>query len=417
MNSEIHLSNVVVYFMREARDGSAPSGTPALFSRRDGRIIEAPTQFLRDRFVRSGKARAQATWRSAAYAIASWWDFLESRQIEWNIASKEDLIAYRDFYLSHASPKTGDVYSANTVAYRMCIVGSFYHYTWSTGDYSGSILQVLLASESYPRKVEVAFGSGNVRRASTSVGLDARLIPRANSVTKIRPYSRDDWAALTATLGPLPSECNGSTGCRDRLIITLALTMGLRVGEVAALTVYQFARITEGESFSNHFIEVFGKGSKKRMAACPGWLVAEVNLYVSGQRHASIRAGKIREHGKLLVAGEAAARPGTPLSIRRLEEIHANACLRAGLTKGLDESAVSRKSVVPPRYRFHDLRHTYAVWTYSVLKMQGDPEPWKAIQAQLGHRSLETTINTYLRTVTLIDDKLPVLDLRSAMGW
>jgi len=49
----------------------------------------------------------------------------------------------------------------------------------------------------------------------------------------------------------------------------------------------------------------------------------------------------------------------------------------------------------------HDLRHTYAVLTYHAEVMNGNVEPWKKIQAQLGHKSLQTTIDTYLRYVSV----------------
>ena len=65
----------------------------------------------------------------------------------------------------------------------------------------------------------------------------------------------------------------------------------------------------------------------------------------------------------------------------------------------------------------HDLRHTYAVWSYHILKSLGDPEPWKSIQIQLGHKHIDTTINTYLKYVSLLDEKVPMNNLQEVMGW
>ena len=70
-----------------------------------------------------------------------------------------------------------------------------------------------------------------------------------------------------------------------------------------------------------------------------------------------------------------------------------------------------------PRYRVHDLRHTYAVWTYHIRTSLGDNEPWKWIQSQLGHSTLDTTINTYLKHVSILDRRSNFVDLRKVMGW
>lgn len=404
MNNEIPSSDVVVFFLRRNEAGRTPNGTPALFSRRTGRVLEAPSQFLRDCFVRSGKARASATWRAAAYAIAAWWDFLESRDLEWSVASRDDLIAFRDFYLSTISPKTGVVYSANTVAYRMSIVGSFYVYHGTKGAYVGSILNVM-TDESRPIFVESSLDHHRARRARPSIQLDSRIVPRSNGESRVTPYSKEDWQALTSALGRLPSQCADGEEARDRLIVEITLAMGLRVGEVAGLSVYPFAQITDQHEHVMHRFEVTGKGRRKRMVSCPGRIVNEVNLYIARERMAAREVANSREHGTLFVTGIGSPRPGRPLSIRRLEEIHAAACLRAGLKRCRDGTGFRASAATEhPRYRFHDLRHTFAVWMYSVLKMQGDPEPWKEIQAQLGHRSLQTTLDTYLRTVKRVAD-------------
>jgi integrase len=58
-------------------------------------------------------------------------------------------------------------------------------------------------------------------------------------------------------------------------------------------------------------------------------------------------------------------------------------------------------NVLVPRHRYHDLRHTYALWTYHALVEQGISEPWKIIQSLLGHAHLSTTLDTYLRVVNV----------------
>lgn len=83
---------------------------------------------------------------------------------------------------------------------------------------------------------------------------------------------------------------------------------------------------------------------------------------------------------------------------------------RAGLvrrrTLGRHDADTSRRKEFVADLSTHDLRHTYAVWTYLILKAGGDPNPWIFIQSQLGHRSSETTISVYLRMSIMFENSL-----------
>ena len=68
-----------------------------------------------------------------------------------------------------------------------------------------------------------------------------------------------------------------------------------------------------------------------------------------------------------------------------------------------------------PLFVVHDLRHTYAVWTYYILKENGEAEPWLYIQAQLGHEDLSTTQDTYLKATG--DFEASVSDLYMENIW
>lgn len=59
-----------------------------------------------------------------------------------------------------------------------------------------------------------------------------------------------------------------------------------------------------------------------------------------------------------------------------------------------------------PAFSPHCLRHTYTVWSYLAEKQSGNSEPWKNLQVRLGHSSLETTINTYLRVASEFEAQL-----------
>ena len=52
----------------------------------------------------------------------------------------------------------------------------------------------------------------------------------------------------------------------------------------------------------------------------------------------------------------------------------------------------------------HDLRHTAAVLIYYAESATGNPEPWKKVQTPLGHKNLQTTIDTYLHHVEIFGE-------------
>jgi integrase len=84
----------------------------------------------------------------------------------------------------------------------------------------------------------------------------------------------------------------------------------------------------------------------------------------------------------------------------------------------LDATGKVGKALEVAALSTHDLRHTYAVWTYLLLRTQGDTNPWLFIQAQLGHRSAETTLNTYLRAVRMFENEISEIfaDLVRSLG-
>ena len=95
------------------------------------------------------------------------------------------------------------------------------------------------------------------------------------------------------------------------------------------------------------------------------------------------------------------------------------ACLTLGLVQIVEKTdpETGKKFMYKrPRHSIHDLRHTYAVLTYHAERANGNAEPWKKIQAQLGHRNLQTTIDTYLSHVEIFTEQPGLLDVRKMLG-
>ena len=142
---------------------------------------------------------------------------------------------------------------------------------------------------------------------------------------------------------------------RDRAILELFYSSGLRVSELAALTLQQV-------DLDQGFMRVFGKGSKERVVPMGGKARDAVTSWVSAGRPHLVKA----KTGSQLFLNNR----GTALSRVMLWMIVKKYAKRAGITK-----------VVKP----HGLRHSFATHLLS-----GGAD-LRAIQEMLGHASISTT--------------------------
>jgi hypothetical protein len=90
---------------------------------KDGKLFEEACRWLNDEIVPIRPSTK--TWAQAAQSLLTWLDFLEEVEVDWRYASRADLVAYRDAYLSAISPQTGKEYSPNTIAVRMTYIIDF----------------------------------------------------------------------------------------------------------------------------------------------------------------------------------------------------------------------------------------------------------------------------------------------------
>ena len=142
---------------------------------------------------------------------------------------------------------------------------------------------------------------------------------------------------------------------RDRALLELFYSSGLRVSELAALMLQQV-------DLENGFIRVFGKGSKERVVPVGGKALDALTTYlVSGRPH--LVKPKTGSQLFLNPRGTALSRVGLWMIVKQ----HAK---RAGITKN-----------VKP----HGLRHSFATHLLS-----GGAD-LRAIQEMLGHASISTT--------------------------
>jgi integrase/recombinase XerD len=155
---------------------------------------------------------------------------------------------------------------------------------------------------------------------------------------------------------------------RDRAMLELFYSSGLRISELCGLTLQQ-ADLEHG------FVRVFGKGSKERVVPLGAKAVTALQVYLTAGRP---RLVKPRTGSELFISER-----GRAISRKTLWVIVKKTAARAGL----------EKSVKP-----HLLRHSFAT------HLLGGGADLRAIQEMLGHASISTTqIYTAVENSRLLD--------------
>lgn len=143
---------------------------------------------------------------------------------------------------------------------------------------------------------------------------------------------------------------------RDRAILELFYSSGLRVSELSGLTLQQV-------DLESGFLRVFGKGSKERVVPMGGQAREAMTTYLTAARRHFVKPKKT---GSELFLSER----GTAISRKMLWVLVKKYAKRAGL----------EKAVKP-----HALRHSFAT------HLLGGGADLRAIQEMLGHANIATT--------------------------
>jgi integrase len=414
----------IVLFINNTTELELKLGSPALFLETKDTLglFEEPTRFLSKRYVQSGSTSSPHTWAKAAYGLKSWFQFLQAIDRDWPNASEQDRIDFRDVYLGSISQKTGRAYGTAGVHDAMVVVRSFYQHCAGRGTYHGDIGASLV-----PVQCKVPIDQDALAHSRSTGYTKSRdlALPKLRPGVKIHPLTPRDLKNLLCHIGPQAGARDGDRRVsRDRLICDLGWAVGLRLNEINSLTALQFMTLVPdlGAPFAGMALTVQGKGNQTRQVMIPGWLVMDVQAYMDDERAASLRACKTKDRHPprcLLLGHEHSGSAGKPITNAALQKMFREACLTLGLVtivEKTDPETGMKFTYKTPRHSMHDLRHTYAVLTYHAERANGNAEPWKKIQAQLGHRNLQTTIDTYLSHVEIFTDQPGLLDVRRMLG-
>jgi len=177
----------------------------------------------------------------------------------------------------------------------------------------------------------------------------------------------------TLSTGEIQKLLGGPTGAdayaiRDRAMLELVYSSGLRASEICGLTLQQV-------DLEHGFVRVFGKGSKERVVPLGDKARDAVQAYLGSGRP---RLVKPKTGSELFITER-----GKAMSRKTLWVMVKTAAARAGL----------EKSVKP-----HLLRHSFAT------HLLGGGADLRAIQEMLGHASIGTTqIYTAVESSRLLD--------------
>jgi integrase len=257
----------------------------------------------------------------------------------------------------------------------------------------------------------------------------AKVMPRTQKSLNVNPILK--CGLILEKLGrdilspenPQPAS-DRNTNYRDRLTAETSLYTGLRVDEVAHLTVAQILSLaSEMHKFPTQkefpLLVVHTKGSDPALAMFPVQLIKALLKYIEGEREDVVEAATKRcsapyvDPGILFLNGtQANTRDiGQPLTDQSISRIFSHAVSRCELFREetrfiLDQEGslvhhpetaeALTETVLRPAHTFHDLRHTFAVVQYAVRSLRGERNPLAAVRALLRHKLSQTTADIYL---------------------
>ncbi|HET6912258.1 MAG TPA: site-specific integrase [Rhodanobacteraceae bacterium] len=393
-----------------------PPGFPIFSDTETGQVLHESTLFLSrrllGRFETGHLLVTAATVSALAYDHRDFLRFLIKEQKAVERLAAKDLYDYAATMTMRPSPITGDQYAQGTVARRVRLAVEFAAWLCERGiGIETDRAAILDLANRLPVNTHLR---GNMRGYRRSAHVRSTLLPMQSKDHEPTILTQEQVQILLSQLS-LPSrpesEVEQALAKRNCLMAKLALCAGLRREEVCNVSLGSIAAIviTSSEKRLMPLRLTKTKNSRIRNVLVPAPFVLALQQFVNVERKALVPAG-IKNPQSLkepLFPPLRRSRKGQvrPMTTQNFSLVVRQACLRAGLVTRVPAQAAGKRVelVTKPAFSIHDLRHTYAVWTYLLLRSSGDPNPWLYLQAQLGHRSSQTTIDVYLRAVRLFE--------------
>jgi integrase len=388
-------------------------------------IIEPALMWLCHSFPPIRGQWRKATVSNAAYDLCDWWRFLDGLNRAWTDASEPDLCSYRDERMSLISARTHEHLNTETIRHRMLTVIAFYRWAQAAGHYSGPPL----GQPDIRDRIQSLDSAPLAHLGSRRTSITYHSVPRSivSPDDHVRPMTTTQYRAITHELGPLPSE-HDPRPSRDRLAAEISIFAGPRVEEVSAISLTQVLSLPDNDADPDSVVALNltkTKGGRPRKILIPMHLVSELFQYAHNEREECLATGRrfgLRNSPEAFFLNGVDSRhnAGRPVHPQTISLNFHKAVLRAGLASPVrkhDPITGEAHSVLAANHSFHDLRHTFACLLYEAERYTGNPEPWKTVQARLGHRHLQTTLDTYLRVVDIFRAEVNATVYRFIRSW
>lgn len=384
----------------EIRKNAAPPGFRLVVTDH-GVIVEPVFLWLWQKFRRDKRSSAVGnTQKAYCDDLYEWLSYLEVVKRRWDLVSATDLELYVDRMVAATSPKTGQPYAPITIRRRMATILSFYKWAAVKGMLAHDIGDIAVTETIRLARAQDTDVMAHLRSGPAEAEVST-LLPSVYEKDQVDAFSPRDLKAVLHHLGPSHDEMDDPRPRRDRIIATLAVSTGMRIDEIASLTLPQFVTLRRDPAYGNYPLRLTKtKGLQPRTVIVPGSVYDDVAAYVDTERRAAV--SHQRQTDALFVNHAYAPRaPGGPLTAASISRSFHAAVVQAGLYRSFKDPE-GRDRVVA-NHTFHDLRHTFALVMYFELKRRGDPAPWMRLKNLLGHKHLSTTMNTYLRSVDTLE--------------
>lgn len=396
-----------------------PPNFPYIIDDAQGEICQVALLYMTDKHLTRNLTYNANTVEAYSSDLLDWMRFCARFEIPWNKATWADLGRYVDS-MNLVSPHHNQTFRQATVSRRLVPIQQLYQ--WATENLpdlcsaapEGTLFKA--ANVAYfldDRRKELRQRVGYGKESTEDI-----LLPNAMQPSEVE--------AVLKLIGPPPMsntehEISGGAGLavtpnkeHDKtektsvahLGMDIACQAGLRVSEVVGLRIKLFSKFRAAKILPARHYDVGPfrrKGGKFKTVKFHGMLLQKVLDYIEGERKIAM-GGLGADHGFLLVH-RGGRFQGLPITKSTLQRRFSEACITAGLTRSVskvkpingDWKLTTTVVEIRAAFTFHDLRHTFAVWMYYARKADGDAEPWKYIQEQLGHEDVTTTIKTYLK--------------------
>ncbi len=409
-------------------NANIPLGFEALFTNLH-EPIDIVNNFMLSR-VRA-KIRVRKKWRNSQRAdsddLAQFLIFLWAVGVELVAVGPEDIDNYALNITEGVSIWTLQHLSNSTVRRRLSTLRDFFTFGHEAGYFRERLMDIRTFKRSGRFGAKADEGLLEKRAA---VVVEQPSQPHPDET--IRPLNKMELSSVLDLLGPR-EYVSGGRSIRNRLSAEVAVVVGLRVSEIADLSVGDVAGMSALAKGRDRFAKVWfwirkSKNNRARRVVIPVYLVERLQAYIDSERtdlhrHCLQIGIPFRGEDTLFLNSLKANHRdvGSPTSAATLSYQFTLAVKNAGLLVEqqrfvLDSDAsrcvdmVTGKAQVAYVYvaahSIHDLRHTFAIQLYIARKNAGDTNPLKAVQSQLGHALSSTTADTYLSWVDLFEIEL-----------